>query len=679
MDKVRWGVVSTAQIATEKVIPGIRRSAAGEVVAIASRDAARARAAADELGIPRSHGSYEELLADPAVDAVYVPLPNHLHAEWSIRAAGGRQARAVREAARAVGGRRGPDGAGRGGVGAAPDGSLHVPPSSQLGRGAGARRRWPDRPAPGRGQLVLLLQRRSGQHPERAGYGGGALYDIGCYSVSLSRLLFGEEPDEVSAAIVRDPTSGVDILTTGHMTFPGGLASFTCATRVEPDQRVHVYGTDGRIEIEIPFNIPPDRPTRIFVTHGGDAPVAPATETLEFAPADPYACEVDAFAEALAAGGPAPVGPEDADREPPRARATVRRGAGLRPSRADSGRPDYYARWMASASRRPGPSRVTSGARREHERGGWSGAGRYPGRAQRPRRPDGQVERWRVTSEATAAWSRSDAARRRHHVRRDGGARRGAAMGVGGRRLPADRTRRLVDRPALGRGAARSIRRAVPNPPVHARNLFHLSVGDVGCMGRLRRHRAWLHGHREASGRRRGRRPQRGDELRRLPGAHQPLHRRGRGRRVPVRVRRPHGLAVLLAGRHDSEGDTPAAVGNRIADAVLAAAATDGSNEHGGYAATDYKPVNPPMVVADPGTTMTDPNRWQPLKIANLVSQNGIPVANGLQQASPRTGATSRGLRCRRAGPRARRWTPARRPSWATRRRMPPSRRRSSR
>ena len=96
------------------------------------------------------------------------------------------------------------------------------------------------------------------------------------------------------------------------MTFPDGLASFTCATRVEPDQRVHVYGTDGRIEIEIPFNIPPDRPTRIFVTQGGDPPVAPATETLEFAPADPYACEADAFAAAVLDGGPAPVGPEDA-------------------------------------------------------------------------------------------------------------------------------------------------------------------------------------------------------------------------------------------------------------------------------------------------------------------------------------------------------------------------------
>ena len=141
----------------------------------------------------------------------------------------------------------------------------------------------------------------------------------------------------VSAAIVRDPATGVDILTTGHMTFPGGLASFTCATRVEPDQRVHVYGSDGRIEIEIPFNIPPDRPTRVFVTQGGDPPVAPATETMEFAPADPYACEADAFAKAVLGGRTGAGGTGGRHREPARDRAAVRRRAGLkRPNSAEA-------------------------------------------------------------------------------------------------------------------------------------------------------------------------------------------------------------------------------------------------------------------------------------------------------------------------------------------------------
>lgn len=136
-------------------------------------------------------------------------------------------------------------------------------------------------------------------------YGGGALFDIGCYSVNLSRWLFGAEAVSVTAAVVRDPASGVDILTTGHLGFPDGLASFTCGTQVEPDQRVHIYGRDGRISIEIPFNIPPLLPTRVFVTQGGDPPVAPATETFVLEPADPYACEVDAFA-AVVLDGEAP-------------------------------------------------------------------------------------------------------------------------------------------------------------------------------------------------------------------------------------------------------------------------------------------------------------------------------------------------------------------------------------
>jgi predicted dehydrogenase len=312
VDKVRWGVLSTARIATEKVIPGFRRSAMGEVVAIASRDAGRARASADALGIPRSHGSYEALLADPAVDAVYIPLPNHLHAEWSIRALeAGKHVLCEKPLALSAAD------AARMAHAATASGRLlmeafmyrHHPSwiavqelvaSGRIGR-LQAVDSWfsyfLDDPA----NIRNVLE-----------YGGGALYDIGCYSVSLSRLLFGAEPDEVSASIVRDPVSGVDILTTGHMTFPGGLASFTCATLVEPDQRVHIYGTAGRIEIEIPFNIPPDRPTRVFVIQGGDPPVAPATETLEFAPADQYACQADVFAEALLAGGPPPVGPEDA-------------------------------------------------------------------------------------------------------------------------------------------------------------------------------------------------------------------------------------------------------------------------------------------------------------------------------------------------------------------------------
>jgi predicted dehydrogenase len=143
--------------------------------------------------------------------------------------------------------------------------------------------------------------------------GGGALFDIGCYNVNLSRLLFDAEPERVEATIVRDTTSGVDVLTSGLLDFPGGgVATFTCTTRAEDDQRVHVYGTEGRISVGIPFNIPPDRPTHVFVTHGGEPPVDPATERLTFDAADPYAVEAAAFAAAILDGTPTPVPPADA-------------------------------------------------------------------------------------------------------------------------------------------------------------------------------------------------------------------------------------------------------------------------------------------------------------------------------------------------------------------------------
>lgn len=145
-----------------------------------------------------------------------------------------------------------------------------------------------------------------------AATGGGALYDVGCYCINLSRMLFAAEPVRVKGALVRDRHMGVDILTSAILEFESGIATFTCSTRVESDQRVHVYGTKGRISIDIPFNIPPDRPTKVFVTAGGDPPVAPSTETLTFPAVDAYGAEADAFAAVVLDGAPLPVPPEDA-------------------------------------------------------------------------------------------------------------------------------------------------------------------------------------------------------------------------------------------------------------------------------------------------------------------------------------------------------------------------------
>jgi predicted dehydrogenase len=143
-------------------------------------------------------------------------------------------------------------------------------------------------------------------------FGGGALMDIGCYPISVARFLFDAEPDDVQAVAHLDPVSGVDTLTSAIMRFGTAHATFSVSTRTEPYQRVHVVGTRGRIEVEIPFNAPTDRPTRIFVTAGGRPPTDPATDIEEFAIADQYTLQADAFARAVLDGASAPLPSNDA-------------------------------------------------------------------------------------------------------------------------------------------------------------------------------------------------------------------------------------------------------------------------------------------------------------------------------------------------------------------------------
>jgi predicted dehydrogenase len=312
MTELRWGILSTANIADEKVIPGMRKSARSRLVAIGSRDEVRARAFATRHGIERVHGSYEALLADPGIDAVYIPLPNHLHAEWTMAAArAGKhvlcekplamtsaEAETMIEVCEAEGVRL-------------MEGFMYrLHPSWVAVR---------EMVAAGRiGRLLAVQSWFSYFNDDMANIrniravGGGALYDIGCYCVNLSRLLFETEPDGVEAAITRDPSDGVDVQTSALLTFGEGMATFTCSIRAEPDQRVHIYGTEGRISIGIPFNIPPDRPTQVYLTAGGDPPVAPTTEVLAFEAADPYTVETEAFATAVLDDLPTPLPPADA-------------------------------------------------------------------------------------------------------------------------------------------------------------------------------------------------------------------------------------------------------------------------------------------------------------------------------------------------------------------------------
>src|SRR4051794_4228513 len=286
---LRWGILSTANIARTKVVPGMRRAARCEVVAVGSRDGEQARAFAGALGIARAHDSYEALLADADVDAVYIPLPNHLHREWTIAAArAGKHVLCEKPLAlTAADAEEMVAACEHEGVRLMEAFMYRLHPSWQAIRQLIASGRI------GRLQTVQSWFSYYNDDPKNirniAEAGGGALFDIGCYSVNLSRMLFGGEPERVEAAILRDPDAEVDVVTSAILVFPGGgTATFTCSTRSESDQRVHVFGTEGRISIGIPFNIPPDRPTQVFVTQGGEPPVAPNTETLTFPTADPY-------------------------------------------------------------------------------------------------------------------------------------------------------------------------------------------------------------------------------------------------------------------------------------------------------------------------------------------------------------------------------------------------------
>ena len=311
-ERLRFGVLGCAAIAMRKVIPAMQRSERCEVVAIASRDAGRAATAAADLGIERHHGSYDDLLADPAVEAVYIPLPNHLHAEWTLRAAAAGKhvlcekplALDTAEAAGMIEGCR------RAGVTLMEAFMYRLHPLwtrvHELVTAGSI----------GELQAIQAFFSYRNLDPENirniAAYGGGALMDIGCYPINVARWMFGEEPSSVVGAVHYDPTFGTDVLSSAVLDFGGRHATFTCSTQIEDDQRVHLVGTEGRLLVEIPFNIPPDRPTRILRAAGGDPPVAPDIEVITVPAADPYAVQADAFAAAIRDGAPVPIPPEDA-------------------------------------------------------------------------------------------------------------------------------------------------------------------------------------------------------------------------------------------------------------------------------------------------------------------------------------------------------------------------------
>ena len=313
MTKVRWGVLSTADIGMEKVTPAIQRAENCEVIAIASRDIDRASTAAAQLGIPTAYGSYEELLADDAIDAVYVPLPNDLHAEWVMKAAtAGKHVLCEKPLAMNAGQAEEMAGAcEEAGVKLAEAFMYRHHPT------------WIEAVRLVRSGIIGDLQAVQSWFSycnddpsnirNKVANGGGALMDIGCYNINMSRMLFDAEPRRIEASVRRDPVMGIDIVTSAILEFSdGGQSTFTCSTRAEDYQRVHIVGTTGRIDIEIPFNIPPDLDTTIYVVSGGEPPVAPATEALVFPPDNQYTIQARLFAQAVLEETPVAVPISDA-------------------------------------------------------------------------------------------------------------------------------------------------------------------------------------------------------------------------------------------------------------------------------------------------------------------------------------------------------------------------------
>lgn len=294
MKTVNWGIISTAKIGTKKVIPALQKAASCHVRAICSRDILAAQKAAAELQIEKAFGSYEDMLADPAIDAVYIPLPNHLHVEWAIKALEhGKHVLVEKplglnseEAAVLL------DAADRFPHLKVMEGFMyrHHPQwlyTRELVRDSQI------------GELKTISSFFSYYNTDpdnvrnKADIGGGAVMDIGCYPVSLSRFLFDAEPRRVVATLERDKRFKTDRLASAILEFEKGTATFTCSTQLSPYQRVLICGSRGHIEIEIPFNAPPDKECRIWLTREG------VREEILFDICDQYTFQAELFARAI--------------------------------------------------------------------------------------------------------------------------------------------------------------------------------------------------------------------------------------------------------------------------------------------------------------------------------------------------------------------------------------------
>ncbi len=309
MTKVTWGVLGAAKIGLDRVIPGMLKAGNVEVAAIASRDLAKARAAADRLGIATAYGSYEELLADPAIQVVYNPLPNNLHVEWTLRAArAGKHVLCEKPM----------------GMTAADAEALRACPKDRLVMEAFMVRFHPqwirarELVRAGRlGEVRALQMLFAYNNPDPANIrnrletGGGALMDIGCYPVVGARFLLDADPVRVIALVDRDPVFGTDRLSSAILDFGGGRhLTFAVSTQATRYQRLQVLGTDARLEIVIPVNAPQGEATRILLDDGS-APDGSSAVVETIPASDQFTLQAEAFSRAVLGQESLPWGIED--------------------------------------------------------------------------------------------------------------------------------------------------------------------------------------------------------------------------------------------------------------------------------------------------------------------------------------------------------------------------------
>jgi predicted dehydrogenase len=307
--KTNWGILSTAKIGTKQVIPAMQQGKYTDIKAIASRNAERAAEEAENLGIGKSYGSYEELLSDPEIDAIYNPLPNHLHVEWSIKAMeAGKHVLCEKPVALTK-----------------EDVERLIQVRDKTGMKIGeafmvrSHPQWlKARELAQDGTLgeVKAIQGFFSYYNEdadnirnKAEYGGGSLWDIGCYPINTSRFIFGEEPVRVMALLETDPRFSVDRLGSAILQYPSGQAVFTSATQLSPYQRMSIYGTKKHLEVEIPFNAPTDRKTKLYLSDtlwGMEE-----QETINIEICNQYTLQGDNFSRAILENREVPVPLED--------------------------------------------------------------------------------------------------------------------------------------------------------------------------------------------------------------------------------------------------------------------------------------------------------------------------------------------------------------------------------